>query len=182
MGVYDPAIHSDGGIAPDARFLSVFMPELVRLKAFLRSNVHRQSDADDLLQEISLVVWRRFEHYDPQRPFRPWLFGVARNVLREYMRKRDGRVLMFDETIHAEMERVVCDDRSEDREAMRLCIAKLDELSQQLLRWRYDDNLPLEELTDRTGKSVKAVSKTLGRIRVLLGECIRRQVDKATPL
>ncbi len=44
-------------------------------------------DAEDLAQEVFIVVHRRLEAYDPDRPIRPWLFGIAYNVFRDH-RKR----------------------------------------------------------------------------------------------
>lgn len=44
------------------------------------------SDAADLASEVFLVVWRRREQIPGCNDFRPWLFGVARNVLLNYRR------------------------------------------------------------------------------------------------
>jgi RNA polymerase sigma-70 factor, ECF subfamily len=38
------------------------------------------SDVEDLVQEVFLVMWRRFSQYDPTRPIRPWLAGIAFRV------------------------------------------------------------------------------------------------------
>lgn len=37
---------------------------------------------DDVIQEVFLAAYRRFDTYDPRRPFKPWLFGIALNVVR----------------------------------------------------------------------------------------------------
>lgn len=44
-----------------------------------RFNV-RDSDLEDLAQEVFLVVWRRWREYDPSRPLRPWLAGIGFRV------------------------------------------------------------------------------------------------------
>jgi RNA polymerase sigma-70 factor (ECF subfamily) len=41
----------------------------------------RSSDIEDLAHEVFLVLHRRWEHYDPARPLRPWLFGIALRVV-----------------------------------------------------------------------------------------------------
>jgi RNA polymerase sigma factor (sigma-70 family) len=44
--------------------------------------------ADDLLSEVWLRAYRSTRYYDPQWPdARPWLYGIARNVLREHWRR-----------------------------------------------------------------------------------------------
>ena len=159
---------------PDADFLAAFMPELPRLKAFIRSNVRTQSDADDVVQDVTLVLWRKFAEYDPSRPFRPWCFGVARNKLREFRRNRDRRVLEFDESVHTHLEQAHATDHGDDRSALRECLGKLDKRARDLITWRYDDGLALAEMEQRSGQSLKAISKTLGKLRANLAECMRR--------
>ena len=47
-------------------------------------------DAEDLVQEVFLVMWRRWAEYDTTRPLRPWLAGIAFRVAYNY-RQRSGR-------------------------------------------------------------------------------------------
>jgi RNA polymerase sigma-70 factor (ECF subfamily) len=54
------------------------------------------SDIEDLLHEIFLVMLRRWQHYDRERPLRPWLFGIAFRVASEH-RKRGARELSSDD-------------------------------------------------------------------------------------
>jgi RNA polymerase sigma-70 factor (ECF subfamily) len=37
---------------------------------------------DDMVQEVFLAAYRRFDTYDAGRPFKAWLFGIALNVVR----------------------------------------------------------------------------------------------------
>jgi RNA polymerase sigma factor (sigma-70 family) len=48
------------------------------------------ADAEDLAQEVFLVMWRRWADYDSARPLRPWLAGIAFKVAHDY-RRRSGR-------------------------------------------------------------------------------------------
>lgn len=44
------------------------------------------SDAADVASEVFLVVWRRRDEVPVHEDFRPWLYGVARNVLLNHRR------------------------------------------------------------------------------------------------
>ena len=44
------------------------------------------SDAADVASEVFLVVWRRRHEVPARNDFRPWLYGVARNVLLNHRR------------------------------------------------------------------------------------------------
>jgi RNA polymerase sigma-70 factor, ECF subfamily len=48
------------------------------------------ADLEDLAHDVFVVVHRRLPDYDPARPLRPWLFGIAYRVVSEH-RRRSGR-------------------------------------------------------------------------------------------
>lgn len=53
---------------------------------FLRASGSRDL-AEDLFQELFLRVFRAARRYEPQGPFRVWLFTLARNLLRDRWRQ-----------------------------------------------------------------------------------------------
>lgn len=46
-----------------------------------------RQDAEDLFQEVWVRILRKLEQYDPERPFKAWLFQVAINLYRDRYRK-----------------------------------------------------------------------------------------------
>src|SRR5687767_3070439 len=44
-----------------------------------------ESDVEDLVQEVFLVMWRRWAEYEPQRPLRPWLAGIAFHIAQKHL-------------------------------------------------------------------------------------------------
>jgi RNA polymerase sigma-70 factor (ECF subfamily) len=65
------------------------------VRAILRRNGVNARDAEDLVQEVLLVMWRRRSDYDPSRPLRPWLGGIAVKVAASF-RKRKTREISSD--------------------------------------------------------------------------------------
>jgi RNA polymerase sigma factor (sigma-70 family) len=56
----------------------------------LRGYVYRRlgsSAADEVAAETFAVAYRRWGDVDPARPVRPWLYGIAANLLRHHWRK-----------------------------------------------------------------------------------------------
>src|SRR5581483_4271510 len=45
------------------------------------------SAADELSAETFAVAFRNWELLDPVRPVRPWLYGIAANLMRHHWRK-----------------------------------------------------------------------------------------------
>ncbi|HEX3855236.1 MAG TPA: sigma-70 family RNA polymerase sigma factor, partial [Polyangiaceae bacterium] len=72
--------------APSA-CLGVFERELNYLYATLRRLRVPSSDIEDLVHEVFVVMYRRWESYDPSYPIRPWLFGIAFRVAAAHRRR-----------------------------------------------------------------------------------------------
>jgi RNA polymerase sigma-70 factor (ECF subfamily) len=47
----------------------------------------RPDDLEDVAHDVFVVVHRRLVDYDPTRPVRPWLFGIAYRVASEHRRR-----------------------------------------------------------------------------------------------
>jgi RNA polymerase sigma factor (sigma-70 family) len=110
------------------------------------------SDAEDLVQEVFLVMWRRWLQYDPKRPIRPWLAGIAFRVAYNH-RQRAAREVpggMLDlEDARPDPEQSVASD------------------SARTLVWRVMESLPEKHrfliLTHEVdGVSVREIAETLG--------------------
>lgn len=50
--------------------------------------IEEKSDVDDVVQEIYMQLYQSLSQYDRQRPFRPWLIGLAIRQIHFYRRKR----------------------------------------------------------------------------------------------
>jgi len=60
------------------------------LYGYARRIVRNDADAADLTQEILLTLHRQRERYDSSRPYEPWMWRIATNVV--YRHLRDGRL------------------------------------------------------------------------------------------
>jgi len=61
------------------------------LYGFLFRFVGDRQTAEDLFQETFLHVWRKRNQYDPARAVRPWLFTIAANLARDWLRRESRR-------------------------------------------------------------------------------------------
>jgi RNA polymerase sigma factor (sigma-70 family) len=104
------------------------------LRAFLRRLA--PADADDLAQETFVFAWENIARFDPARPFRPWLFGIAwrkhREGKRGFLRRlmRQGRAAADVETVcrtdpglKLDLEKAVSGLPPEQKAALLLCLA-----------------------------------------------------------
>ncbi len=88
----------------------------------------RSEDLADLLQEVFVVVHRRQADYDPERPIRGWLWGIALGQARNYRRKAHRSV----ERLEGRPATAIIDDpeaalrRRRQQERGQLLLAELD--------------------------------------------------------
>ena len=59
------------------------------LRRFIRSLLPSWTDTDEVLQQTAIVIWRKFEQYDPETNFMKWACVIARFESLSYRRKRD---------------------------------------------------------------------------------------------
>jgi|LauGreSuBDMM15SN_2_FD.fasta_scaffold302607_1 RNA polymerase sigma-70 factor (ECF subfamily) len=150
------------------------------LATYVHSLVARAADADDILQECKIVLWRQFSKFEPGTNFRAWARTIALHQILNYRRGEKRRPESaherdFIEAIAAEIER-----RPEffDRrmESLRYCLQKLPEAQREIVRARYYEERGIEEIAAQSGRSVEAVYRWLSRIRSALNDCIGRRL------
>ncbi len=83
MGAYQ------GGDA--GAFRELFDRYATLLQRVLERDLDRREEARDLVQQAFLQLHRARADYQPDRPFRPWLFTIALNLKRQYFRTRSRR-------------------------------------------------------------------------------------------
>jgi RNA polymerase sigma-70 factor (ECF subfamily) len=57
------------------------------LLTYIRRMVGDEHRSEELFQDVFLAVWTKRTTYEPPRPFRPWLFGIATNQCRASFRR-----------------------------------------------------------------------------------------------
>ena len=135
-------------------------------------------DAEDLFQQTSLVLWDKYDQFDPARSFIGWACGVARLEVLKYLRARGRHQLYLTDEInllliesHAEIESEGLDER---RRALAECRQKLRRRDQELLEACYGGSARIPEIAQRWGRSTQSIHNSLRRIRRNLFRCVVR--------
>ncbi len=68
-------------------FVRLLMANERRLLAYILTLLPHVADAQDVLQETSIVLWRKFGEYRPGSDFTAWAYRVAHNMVRNYRAK-----------------------------------------------------------------------------------------------
>lgn len=166
-------------IAREEQFLQLFLAHERRIRGFILALVPNWSDADDLLQETSAVLWRQLDSFEPGTDFAAWALSVARYQVLNYRRRERTRAARFsDRTFEALLDLAARSSSSSDarRDALEGCLAKLGESERELIRLRYQSDATTQAVADQLGRPMKAVYKALNRIHDALLQCVRRSL------
>ncbi len=135
--------------------------------------------ADEVLQETSLVLFRRFDESDEQRPFVAWALGVARSQVLSLHRDAARSRVAFDTELLVRFTETwgeLAPGASDRSLFLQDCIQRLAARARQMVRLRYYDELTAEEIARQIGGTGAAVRVALQRIRQQLRECVERQL------
>ena len=148
------------------------------LATYVSSLVSGSHDADDIIQDVKITLWKQFANFMPDTNFRAWARTIAlHRVLnfRRSARRNAGEALdaAFVEAIAAEIDRN-SEKLQAQAEALRFCVQKLSEAHRNVIVWRYQEDFGVEEIARRTQRSAEAVYRLLSRIRAVLSECVQR--------
>jgi RNA polymerase sigma-70 factor (ECF subfamily) len=166
-------------LSREERFMQLFLQHERRLRAFIATLVPNWADADDLLQETSAVIWRKFDDFEPGTDFIDWALRIAHfEVLNYRKRQRRDRLRFSDETVEVLATRLRnFGDASDLRfDALQHCLLKLNPRDRELVQLRYGPGATVRDVSERVSRSLHAVYKALNRIHGLLLDCVRRSL------
>ncbi len=159
------------------RFAPLYARWHLEILRFVLTLVPDRHQAEDVVQETARVLWEKFAAYDPGRPFWPWARQIAYYEVLKFRKRRATAPHFFSDDLVETLaqERAQQEDLLEERrEALRRCLEALPGEDRQLLSQRYGDNLAVEEMARRLGKSSNALYILMHRIRQKLAHCVRR--------
>jgi RNA polymerase sigma-70 factor (ECF subfamily) len=137
--------------------------------------VPNRVDAEDLLQETSLVICEKFSEFEIGTDFVAWACQIAfwriRNSRQKYAR---SKVLFSQDVLEAvaQTSSNMSQELDDRHEALRECLQKLHSRDRELLLARYEPGGGAEEAARRSGRTVMTAYKALSRLRKLLLDCV----------
>lgn len=162
------------------------------LYAYIYRRVQRSVErTEEVVQEVWMVAVRRIQDFDPDRArFELWLFGIARNVLKNRWRtweKEKGEEDRVEEREPQSSEGALVSETLEREELVALAMASLPNRYRSVLSAKYREERSVEEIATRWGASQKAIESLLTRAReafrnaYVRHECFSDGASPSTP-
>ena len=158
-------------------FVRLFARDERSLRVFIRSLLPTWADADEVVQEVALVAWRKFATFQSGTSFLSWLRVIARFKVLNYRRTLARNRLVFSADLialladEAEPEQEL---RQREQDALESCVRKLHEAEQQLVAVAYAAGTTVKDEALRLGVKPGTLYMRLNRIRQQLLKCIQQ--------
>ncbi len=126
----------------------------------------------DLAEEVLVSVYRQRHRYDPNRAFAPWLYGIARLVWKDHLRRRRREephcaLLEFARSSAREPGPAEVAEGREEVAVLRQAIEQLPGEQRIIFVLRHFEGLAYEEIAE-------ALQVPLGTVKWRLHEAVRR--------
>lgn len=150
-----------------------------RVYAFVYARVRDHADAEELVQESFVAVFRGIAGYSGRSTPLAWIYGIAKNTVNNHHRRQRTHAERVDaagpEALHsasAEWRQTPLDDLE-----LRQSLRRMDERLRSVTAWqarvfwmRHVDDLSIDEIAQRVDRSNDAIRSSLYRVKRLLSE------------
>jgi len=160
---------------PTEQFVELLTRYQQRIFLFVLSLIPNPGDAEEVLQETNLILWRKFGEFEPDTNFKAWAFRIAYIKVQQYWTQRSQDRLRYNETFLqrvAEASASTSGTVDRRREALARCLERLPQKDRDLIRQRYRIGGTVKNAAEELGRTTHAVYKALGRARRMLHDCI----------
>lgn len=127
----------------------------------IRSIVLNHDDANDILQNLFLKVWRSLDEFRGESALSTWLYRIAINESLDFLRHKKQTETVSADYDSSVANRLLADDYFEGNRAQALlqeAIATLPDVQRTVFTLRYYDEMPYAEMS-------KLLSTTEGSLK-----------------
>ena len=156
----------------------LFLQHSNRLRGFILGLLPDRLAADDVLQEVFLIVTAKATEFRAGTDFLAWVRTIARlKVLEQRQRRFPAACQLADDAweLLAQVADDVDDAWEARREALQHCLSELAPRAREVVQLRYSaERLSLEEVATRMSWTVGSVKVALSRAKDALWDCVQR--------
>lgn len=155
-------------------FVRLLMESEPSVRSFLRGLLPGWNDVDEVIQNASLIAWRKFDQFEQGTAFGGWFLTIARFEALKYRRKLARTPMKFEESLWA-----VLADQATDQQDLRLhhleiCLDRIQPEQKALLLKTHAPGAVIREIALQSGKSEQAFYKIIQRLRSAVLDCVSR--------
>jgi RNA polymerase sigma-70 factor (ECF subfamily) len=140
------------------------------LRVFLARRLSFESEVEDLLQEVLISIHKARHTYDGNRPYKPWMYAIARFRLQDYLRAHYADQLRHAEEI-SNHENILTEDVTDSTFSYESIIGEVRKLPERqaiILQLMHQDGYTSKEVAAKLGMTESAVKVAAHRAYKIL--------------
>ena len=165
---------------PDAedsheRFIALLTQYEGIIRASIRAVIQRPEDVAEVMQAVSLVMWRKFDSLTDTKGFAKWACVIARYEILKFKRGKARDRFQLDESLVALIINEGAEEipvRTGKMAHLEACLEKLPDSRRALVLQAYAQGCSMKALAERLGKSQDGLYQLVRRIREELRQCV----------
>lgn len=163
-------------------FLRLFLQYEDDLKSYARSLLPTRDAVSEVMQEASVVMWRKLDQLDGESGFLPWGKVIVRfEVMKARQTFARDRLCFSDKVFELLAEDDFSEDgeaMAEEREALSQCLGKFESAQRELVLLPYCGRGAVTDLAAKSDRTVNSLYKKIGRLREKLTLCIEKELAR----
>lgn len=166
-------------------FLQLLAKHDRALSLYVFGLIPHNADADDILQETKMIMWRCFDQFEIGTNFIAWARRIAFHQILTYRRKKKKDHLpLSDEMLDQVGERIaeLTDQEHLRKNALQSCLNNLKDDHRKIMLLRYDEEMEIDDIAATVKTTPGAVYRALSRLRLSLLDCINNRLKTNLPL
>ena len=152
-----------------------------RVFAYIYTLVPNWANAQDILQETSIVLWQKLDEFIPGTDFVRWACRVAYFEVQKHRHRQQAHTMLLSDSF-VDLVATRMSDSSEELQsvmaALGPCVEKLKLSERQLIRNHYVLGASVKATAAKLGHSPETAYKSLQRVRRKLFDCVRRAIHQ----
>jgi RNA polymerase sigma-70 factor, ECF subfamily len=148
------------------QFLDILEKNIGIIIKIARAYANTIQDKEDLINDITLELWKSFSRFKGDSKISTWIYRVALNTSMNYKRKKEKDKLFFLDDLkeYDSLSWLIEQQDSSHSDILYLCIDELNDLNKAIILLYLDGNSH-DEISDITGISKTNVGTRIGRIK-----------------
>ncbi len=149
-----------------------------RFRTYVLGMIPNQADAQDILQEGKIIMWREFEKFEPGTNFAAWGRRIMFYQVLSHRRKakRQKTTWLSEESLELLHEEVESGDKEKKwirrEKALDTCLEQIPENNREIMIMRYRDEASIERIAHQTDRTEAAIYRLLSRLRKRITLCV----------
>ena len=167
----------------DKQFESLWDEFSLELGHYIKSKVGNTHDAEDILQEVFIKIFRNIDKLEKKEAIKSWLYKITKNTIIDYYKKKKEVVLAPEKMLNIEDEDFTEDNMNEElSNCLKKMIFDLPDKYRQVYDLYENQNMKHKEIGEKLDISLSASKVRLKRakehFKKNLIECCDFQVDR----